>query len=241
MRYPQVLTEEETLLKFSYRHGCAPPSYRGLCRFGDGDFNVMRGRPDRFQKHESSLANALGECLAGGSNKVLNCLIPPPRVEAPNPMKHRWESYLEANAAFLPFLEQELYGSSNVSRMDSAPQLHTIQWWRTCADLWRDQNITLVRGSLRSLTYDKLMHAPGKPKHVTEVITKPKDSWTYFDEIFDDIVRAENETVILCTGLVARPLVHRLVEAGHRAFDLGHLGIWFDDRGSPIPLVDCPR
>lgn len=59
-------------------------------------------------------------------------------------------------------------------------------------------------------------------------------------DLLDKTVAAGAETVILCAGMAARPMVHRLVGRGFLAYDLGHFGQWFVE-GRPIPLAECPR
>jgi hypothetical protein len=144
------------------------------------------------------------------------------------------------NAGILAFLNDESYGSSNVSRMDSCPHLHTTGWWTTVSELWRDKEICLVSGSERSLTPKKLAESPNAPKSVAIVTCKPRDNFSQLDELYQSVLEADKEVVILSSGLVTRPLVHRLVAAGHYAYDLGHLGLWFKN-GHPIPLPDCPK
>ncbi len=234
MTYPRVLTEEETLAQL------LEGKYRGLARFGDGDFNVIRGQRDRFHKPCPHLARALSTTLAHPSVNVLNCLIPPPPMKEGTLAYQRWHNYLEMNAGIFPFLNGELFGSSNISRMDSTPHLHTISWYHQVSKLWRDRDICLLRGSERSLTETKMMESPHAPKSVKEVICAPADNFAQLDELYEKVLAVGLETVVLCSGLVTRPLVHRLVDAGLKAWDLGHFGLWFR-HGHPIPLPDCPR
>ena len=235
MTYPQVWDEIVTIDKL------LAGKYRGLARYGDGDFNIIRGHEDRYHKACPKLAEALAESLRRGSNRVLNCLIPPPQNAREGSLPFtRWHFYLEMNAGLFPFLTDEVYGSSNISRMDSCPHLHTTSWWDHVAKLWAGKRICLVRGSERSLTAMKMLAAPGAPEMVTEIFCSPKDNFKELDELHVKIRKTGCETVILCAGLVTRPLVHRLVRDDHFAYDLGHFGLWFA-QGRPIPLVDCPR
>lgn len=234
MIYPQVLDEIVTIEKL------VAGKYRGLARFGDGDFNVIRGQRDRYHKACPQLAEALATCLHRGSSQVLNCLIPRPIAQEGSLAYQRWHTYLEVNAGILPFLIDEIYGSSNISRMDSCPHLHTISWWHQVAKLWRDKDICLVRGSERSLTKEKLLGSPYPPRSVVEVACPPQDNFRHVEQIFTDIAHTGCDPVILCCGLSARPLVHRLVEYGLHAYDVGHFGLWYRN-GHPIPLADCPR
>lgn len=235
MSYPEVMTEEWTIEQLVNR------KYRGLARFGDGDFNIMRGQSDRYHHPCPHLAQALAETLHRGSNQVLNCLIPPPLLAQPGNLAYqRWLMYLEANAGILPFLNDERYGSSNVSRMDSCPHLHTTGWWMSVSELWRDRDICLVSGSDRSLTKKKLDTSPNAPKSVAEVTCKARDNFSQLDDLYKLVLEADKEVVILSSGLVTRPLVHKLVAAGLFAYDLGHVGLWFNE-GHPIPLADCRK
>ncbi len=234
MSYPQVLSEEETITQL------LDDKFRGLARFGDGDFNIMRGQRDRYHKPCHHLAQALATVLNCGSPHVLNCLIPPPPMKEGTLAYQRWRNYLEMNAGIFPFLTGELYGSSNISRMDSTPHLHTTSWWNRVSQLWLGKDICLVRGSERSLTPTKMMESPNSPRKIAEVMCAPADNFTQLDELYEKVLQTDQETIVLCSGLVTRPLVHRLVDAGLKAYDIGHLGIWFR-HGYPIPLADCPR
>ncbi len=225
MWYPKVLTEAETI-------DIVLEKYRGFARFGDGDFAVMRGQRDRFQKWDPALARMLAQSLARPSPHVLNCI--PREVTVRN--NHHWLSFTEANAGIIPLLTQEFYGSANISRMDSEPHLHTPEWWRYCAKLWKNLNVTLVRGSERSLTAAMLRESPEPPLSVVEVLTAPSNSWEQFDDIYERVQKVNNQVVLLCNGLVTRPLVHRLADADFYAYDLGHLGVWFE---GGLPRTEC--
>lgn len=206
--------------------------FRGLARYGDGDFAVMRGQQDRYQKCEPKLAHALARSLSDPSPYVLNAIVPAP---AEGPGNYRWICFWEANAGIIGLLPKRTYGSASLSRMDSCPQLHTAEFWLKVSQLWKGSDITLVHGSERSLTAAKLMESPNAPKSIHTERSAFKNSWSMYDELLKGIEKAGNEKVVLCTGLVTRPLVHALCETGHRAYDLGHLGQWFE-KGLPIEV-----
>ncbi len=235
MTYPLVMPEEETISRL------LDGEYRGLARFGDGDFNIMRGQRDRYHKPCHKLASALSTVLKNGSSSVLNCLIPPPAQMKEGTLAYqRWVNYLEMNAGLFPLLPDRPYGSSNISRMDSTPHLHTTSWYLHVSRLWQGKDICLVRGTERSLTPTKLFEAPNAPSKIAEVMCAPADNFAQLDELYEKVLREGQETVVLCSGLVTRPLVHRLVDAGLKAYDIGHFGIWFS-HGYPIPMADVPR
>ena len=208
--------------------------YRGLARYGDGDFAVMRGQRDRYQQWDPMLAAKLAQFLGVPTPGVLNAIIPPPGIG--DRINQRWHCYKEANAGIIGLLPDRIYGDASLSRMDSNIQLHTEEWWLEISKLWADQEITLIRGSERSLTAPRMLESPGSPEAVTEILSPVNNAWTDYDCLLTKVLDAGHERVILCTGLVARPLVHAIVAHGLRAYDLGHLGMWFRE-GKPIEVL----
>lgn len=236
MDYPHVVTEEATI------EVLVSGQFRGMARYGDGDFNVLRGRPDRFHRWEPGLAAAIARSLADPAPGVLQCLIPPPEFQ--NTLaSQRWIHYQEANAGIIPFLRigsGGWCGSANVSRMDSCPRLHTSWWWDRVSELWKGKDICLVYGTERSLTPKKLLDSPNSPRSVTSVSCAAINNFAEIEQLGAKVLIAGREIVILCAGMSARPLVHQLVRDGMNAYDLGHFGQWFD-QGQPIPLAECIR
>jgi len=226
--YPKVMSERKTLELL------LTGAYQGLARYGDGDFACLRGQMDRYQAPTPDLAYALAEGLRRPHPDVLNAIIAPPGHGTF--VNQRWICYFEANAGIIPMLDRDYeYGNASLSRMDSCVQLHTEEWWLEVAKLWKDQEVTLIRGSERSLTAQMMLESPNSPESVTEVISSVRNAWSHYDRILKETRDAGHQVVILCTGLVARPLVHALVAAGHSAFDVGHFGLWFKD-GKPIEV-----
>ena len=228
VRYPRVMNERKTL------ESLLTGEYQGLARYGDGDIACMRGQPDRYQKSLPELAYQLACGLRQPAPTVLNALIPPPAAGVQG--NYRWQCYLESNAGILGLLPDGPYGSASLSRMDSCPYLHTEEWWLEISKLWADKEITLIRGSERSLVADDLLRAPGAPEAVTEIISASRNAYDHYERVLQSTVEAGHQTVILSTGLVARPLVHALVVRGLRAYDLGHIGMWFRE-GKPIEVL----
>ncbi len=231
MRYPEVLGEIETLnLILSGR-------YRSFVRYGDGCFNLMRCQRDVYHDWSPELAYELAEGLASPAPGTLLCL-PRPVREEDTLYYHRWKAFLETVAGVAPLLKDQVYGSSYISRMDSAPECHTRDYWLTLSRLWVGKHVTLVAGSHRSLTRVKLLSSPNPPASVTEIEAPFRNAYNSIEHLEHEALHADNEIVLLCTGTAARPLVPRLTRRGLCAYDLGHVGLYFDS-GNPRPLQDC--
>jgi len=197
----------------------------------------MRGRPLPFQKWEASLARRLAEGLRTPVPGVLNAIIPPPVIGG-DLVNQRWYHYMEANAGLIPLLPETEYGDACITRMDTHRELHTMDWYDTVSALWADKDITLVRGTDRSLVPEQMLAAAGAPESICDVLAKPRHAYDELEALYDKIIAARRETVILCLGPAAKPLVHLLVQAGLSAYDLGHFGVWFKD-GIPKQWEEC--
>lgn len=226
MNYPPVLTEYRTLDLL------LRGKYRGCVRYGDGCFSLMRMGPDAFHTASPQLAHDLAAGLADPAPGMLVCLVPPP-VAKDGIAAMRWEVYSEANAGFWPLLPERVYGSSNISRMDSAKQCHTDAYWSRIAGLWAGRRVYLVHGSERSLRPLQLMQSPNPPAAVISVSAPVRNSYLAIDDIEKRIDATPDDVVLLCMGTGARVLSHRLVRRDLRCYDLGHLGMWFNDVGKP--------
>src|SRR3974390_1135047 len=102
MYHPIVMDEADTiraLLDTGKR-------YRGMARWGDGDFGGMRGWKDVYQICESSRSEALAHRLACPAPGVLNCLPRPVTAQESGNDPHslpsiRWQSYWQGNRGVL--------------------------------------------------------------------------------------------------------------------------------------------
>src|SRR3974390_64323 len=194
MYHPIVMDEADTiraLLDPGKRH-------RGMARWGDGRFGVMRGWKDVYQICEYSLSEALAHRLACPAPGVLNCLPRPVTAQESGNDPHslpsiRWQSYWQANCGVFPLLPRVTYGFSYFSRMDSVPQYHKPWFWDLVAELWKGQDICLVAGSERSLTPTKLLESPGAPRTVEHVLTPSKNGWSVYPSILEQVKKADKE------------------------------------------------
>lgn len=225
--------DEQTTLDYAIDNGLS------ICRYGDGCFNIMRGRKELYHDHTPELAYALASYLARPVAGVLNCL-PRPIAAVGTLGAARWDAFMHANAGLLPLLGDRLYGSSYLSRMDSAPHCHTEEYWCSIARLWHNKTVTLIAGSEKSITARVLKDSPLPPTSVIQVSVPPRNSWVAIETTIAACKANEPRVVVVSAGTMSRPLVHRLTALGYLVYDVGHLGMYFHN-GRPRPLAECPR
>lgn len=219
--YPHVLSESLTL--DAVLHGYS------LARYGDGEFHLCSGLGVKCQRYDSTLQARLVSILDNSGD----CLVGIPNLHADTPKKMFWKPFMGASR----FLTNRPYVSAFVSRPDSAPWIDTPDYWRTVESLWRGQDVTLVRGSERSLTAKDLIGA-GK---VTEVIGSKLHAWADYERLMEQIGKPAR--ALLCLGPTATVMAVDLCANGVHAIDLGHVGLWLRKhrRGEPMVRTEADK
>jgi len=202
--YPSVLDETATLQRVL--------DGASLARYGDGEFALCDGHEIPCQHFDSMLQRRLLDILVEAGP----CLVGIPNLQSATPKAPFWRKY----AGHARLLANRPYVSAFVSRPDSAPWIDTPTYWAGVQSLWLNQDVTLVRGSARSLIASDL----GGAGMVTEIVAPTQHAWNDYEALLDRIgcpARA-----LLCLGPTATVLAVDLCARGVHAVDLGHIGMF---------------
>lgn len=217
--YPNVLDECSTLQLVL--------SGRSLARYGDGEFKMCRGASIKSQRASASLARRLREVLHDSGT----CLVGIPNIQSHTPKGEFWQK----QTRFADLLTDRQYVSSFITRPDSAPWIDTAQYWAAVESLWVGQDVTLVRGSSKSLIADDLVGAGT----VTEVIAPRQHAWVDYSELLKRI--GTPARALLCLGPTATVMAVDLSARGVHAIDLGHIGMFLRKRRRGEPMWVTPQ
>ena len=209
MSYPIVMSERDTIE--------AAHEGRNLARYGDGELKIALGRDAKSQRGDPVLAKRLREILLGPTSRCLMCI--PNIATDETPKVDFWRQY--RSHAYTRLYSRGPYGSSFVTRPDSAPWIDTPGYWKRFIDLWRDKDVVLVRGSSKSFTLADL-HAA---KSVQEFIVSRQHAWVDYPYLMSELAK-EKRLVILCLGATATVVAYDLAQLGVHALDLGHAGMF---------------
>lgn len=213
MKYPRVLGEVETLTR----------ALDGAClsRFGDGELKLALGANCVSQVGTPKLAIELRSILAGDFPKCLPCI---PNCGAKT--KTAWAQYGDPKYIAL-YRHRGDYGSSFITRPDSAPWIDTPEYWATLKRLWEGKDVVLVKGTERSLREETLTGVGS-----IRVVGGPRrDAYAVVDEIEEEIGKPSGP-VLMCLGATATVLAARLAQKGVHAIDLGHVGMFMRHAGA---------
>ncbi len=206
MRYPDVMTEAETLQ--------AAVAGRSLARFGDGELAIARGGKSVSQNAHPKLRMELIHILAGHEPRVLPCV---PRLGV-GPRAKYWDKY--AQPPFASLMRSPRYGSAFITRPDIAPWIDDPAYWRTVELLWKDKHAAVVSGDT------PLLEQVMKSARSVQAIHAPRrNAYDEIDGIENDLTTVPlSSPVLIALGAAGTALVARLARKGYHAIDLGHIG-----------------
>jgi hypothetical protein len=221
-RYPKVVGEMMTLDLVL--------AGASIARYGDGEFKMCRGAGIKSQEAHPDLRRRLNAIL----EKSGDCLVGIPNIRSDTPKAAFWGGQMH-NCRLLT--EGRRYVSSFITRPDSAPWLDVPEYWEKLESLWKNQDVTLVRGSGKSFCAEDLKSA----RTVTEILTPRQHAFAQYDELLERI--GTPARAILCVGPTATVMAVDLCAKGVHAIDAGHLGMFFRKhlRGDPMWVTQHDR
>jgi hypothetical protein len=199
-----------------------------LARFGDGELRLAIGADSISQRERSP--QLMAELRAMLKERPANCLVCIPNIDSATPKADSWAKY--ADPKFVSLYGQQVFGSSFITRPDSAPWIDRPDYWDKVEQLWRGKEITLVVGDEKSLTPERC--ASAAKIHIVQA--PRKNAYTEIDRIEADVMTTlrsirpvpvpEMCPVLICLGATATVLAARLSQRGVHALDLGHIGMF---------------
>lgn len=220
--YPKVVSESATL--------DLVVSGRSLSRYGDGELKMCDGASIKSQAHDPALQVRLREVI----QRPGNCLVGIPNIYSATPKAEHWNKHTKYSRLLAPGID---YVSAFVTRPDSAPWINTTDYWDRLESLWLGQDVTLVRGSSKSLTADDLIGAGT----ITEIIAPRQQAWAEYEELLRRV--GTPARALICLGPTATVMAFDLCARGVHAVDLGHVGMFLRKRrrGEPMWVTDADK
>jgi hypothetical protein len=215
MRYPLVKSEMETI---------ELAATMSLARYGDGELRTCLGGDAISQRHRSDkLVAELRNIL---QVPVDGLLVGIPNVMSKTPKADSWAKY--GTPSYTKLYGPLSFGSSFITRPDSAPWIDVPEYWEKVRDLWRGKDITLAVGDKKSVTSELIA---GEAASLREVWGPRTEAYDIIDQIEEQIGKPSG-TVIMCLGVTATVLAARLARKGVHAIDLGHIGMFMRAAGA---------
>lgn len=217
--YPSVVGESATLDLVL--------AGRSLARYGDGELKMA--------SHNCGIKSQVGDLrLSARLRQILHdsgdCLVGIPNIRSDTPKAEHWGKFMR----YCALLADRAYVSSFVTRPDSAPWINVDDYWGRLESLWVGQDVTLVRGSGKSLVAEDLVGA----NMVTEIVAPRQHAWAEYESLLERI--GTPARVLICLGPSATVMASDLCAKGVQGIDLGHVGMFLRKRrrGEPMWVSD---
>lgn len=229
---PEVM-DDETTLGYILKNGCS------VCRFGDGEFNLMRGVGIKFQDADKELSSRLSGVAANKDQNVLVCIPDVFRTldfYMPDDKKW-WKNYLRCTRGFWYrdfYADGARYGDTNISRFyaERIPSMRRgAEYVEKLKRLWNGKRLLIVEGEKSRMGMGNDLFAGAAS--IKRLLCPSKNAFFAYDKILAATqreVETGNYDLMICAlGPTATVLCYDMSKS-IQALDLGHVDIeyeWF--------------
>lgn len=222
-----ILDNWETL-DYLCKHHCS------MSRYGDGEFGIVGGQGNGFQKADAKLAARLKEVIL--SEDAPNFM-----VAVPYPLKYYkdlkkchafWPEYVSRNIQLLCTLikRNKTYLNTQVTRFyfERKDKSRCREHLRKLRSLWDDRDIVIVEGTKTRSGVGNDLYDNAKSVH--RILGYSENAFAHYDEMLEAIVKntTKNQLILLCYGMTATVLAYDLAKLGYWAMDIGHIDIEYE-------------
>lgn len=224
---PNVMTDSDTL-NYILENRCS------VCRYGDGELNLMRGVGIKFQEYDSELSKRLHEIAAAPAKE--NTLICLPNIFKSldgfaKESRNWWKNYLRCTRGYwYSYFRNELYGDTNITRfyVENVDK-NRDDYVRKLKLLWQNRHILIVEGQKSRLGMGNDLFE--QTKEIKRILCPSRNAFAVYSEILEktrNYVRTGNFDLIICAlGPTATVLAYDLAETV-QTLDLGHIDIEYE-------------
>lgn len=239
---PVILDAEETMRRIL-------DEKLSVCRYGDGELNIIRGVGNGFCSPDAALGERLEQILGhprSDEKGIMVCIPVTVRSLARENRESRyfWHLHLSKTIKnWIRYSKRSLYGDALVTRfyinyLDKDYARRMTDMWRR---IWDGRKLLIVEGAESRLGVGNDLF--DNAADIKRILCPGKDAFRYYDDILAAARRhADGRLVLIALGQTATVLAYDLAIDGHQAIDIGHIDVeyeWF--RMGATKKVDIPH
>ncbi|MDR0551884.1 MAG: SP_1767 family glycosyltransferase [Spirochaetaceae bacterium] len=205
----------------------------GVSRYGDGEFNIIFGKGNGFQKYDAVLSRRLLEILTSNMEGHIVCI--------PFALTSIRNFNLRARYALVPYicsilkkLEKILdvhktYYDAGMTRfyIDYKDKQKSKEIISLLKKIWENQNICIIEGEYSRLGAGNDLFSGAK--NITRILCPSKNAFDKYEEILRQSEKIPAGTLVLIAlGMTATVLAYDLTKLGYQAVDIGHIDIEYE-------------
>ncbi len=201
-----------------------------LCRFGDGEFELMENRKrPKFQDVDSKLSIRLKEVLESKEDNILIAIadnygsLEKYNDDAADAIR----SYMtkEVRESHYKFLDKErIYHNAYLTRpyILYKNREKAGKKFDDIKKIWNNRDITIIEGEYTRMGIGNNLFS--NVKSINRILAPSKNAFSVYDKIINSALYIDkNRLILLSLGPTATVLAYDLAKFGYQAIDIGHL------------------
>lgn len=209
-------------------------NHKSICRFGDGELNLINMKSIPFQKASPALSARLKEVL---SSKNPNILIGIPATiyqskeniynHAKNFMRDFGKEFDITIREHTDSINQPLYPSEISLAYAHYIKYDFANYFKNLSSIWRNRDVTIICGKT---IFDKIEHNIFDcAKSLDYQYAPSQNAFEEYNEILKQAMNIDKKRlVIVILGPTATVLAYDLALQGYQALDMGHIAKSYD-------------
>lgn len=210
---------------------------KSVSRFGDGEFNLIKGESIKFQEYDPTLARKLKTILSSEENRSIVCIPAIYEFDILNTLKYKskmfWLEYIINNhKSYVSELNlKKQYYDACFTRpyIRYKKKNHKIshELFENIKKIWDQKDILLVEGEYSRLGVGNDLFQNAKT--IKRILCPSKNAFSKYDEILSAVKKHyHQELILIALGPTATVLSYELMESDMRAIDLGHIDLEYE-------------
>lgn len=222
----KILDIEQSLLKIANNKG-------SICRFGDGELDIILGKDLGFQKTNPKLAKMLAEILKEKQD-FCNVGIPDAINNYDNitedSIKFWVKNMARTRNIWLEYLHEDMeYCTANLTRLyiRYKDKSNCGKYFAMLKNIWQDRNVIICEGEQTRVGVGN--NLLDNCKSVTRILCPSENAFDKYEEILETLKKEDKESLFLIAlGPTATILSYNLAKCGYQALDIGHFDIEYE-------------
>jgi glycosyltransferase family protein len=225
----KILSNDKTLDEIIYKN-------KSISRFGDGEYKIILGGRNGFQKANKTLANKLFHVLNIKDKNFLVGINLPYQDKTLKKLKRHsqkyWIKYFRKyKFKIVRIIKNKKYYSGAISRFYLAykDKTNVPKYIKKLKKIWERKDILIIEGEKSRLGIGNDLF--NNTKSIKRIICPVKNAFKVYDKIINAVLELHDKRLILLAlGPTATILAYDLYKLGYQSVDIGHVDIeyeWF--------------
>lgn len=224
---PIVETMDETIEKV--KNGAS------ISRYGDGEFDIIFGRMQGFQRKDKKLGKRLKYVLRQ-NGKYEDFLVGIPYIFEDlhiftDKAIYHWQIRLnkERYKWYKIFNRKKPYSNSQITRFyfDWRDKSNCKKWAEELRSIWENRDIIIVEGSKSRVGVGNDLFS--NAKKIERIICPSESAYDIYEKIVKTVsMQDKNKLILIALGPTASVLSYDLYLKGFQAIDVGHVDIEYE-------------